>query len=373
MAEDRWTYKRAGLDLEAYGDAIGDIGHLIRTTHDPFHVLPDPFPARPGSKGSTGFAGLFALDYDRWLFAKKYRKPVLVTCTDGVGTKLKVAAAMRKYDTVGIDLVAMSVNDCICTGGEPLIFLDYLAMHKDDREMTRDLVQGVVTGCREAECSLTGGETAIMPDVYQPGDFDMAGFCVGVVERDRIINGQHIHVGDIIIGLASSGVHSNGFSLIRKLVFEHSGFKVSDPVEELGSTVGETLLTPTRIYVKAVKNMVQTYPVKKRVIRGLAHITGGGLVDNIPRILPPGRRAYLRRGSWPIPPVFSWLQKLGNIEQDEMDRVFNMGIGFAVIVSPYYADSIRDKLNRLDVPSFVIGEVREGEPGVSWSDSESGG
>ncbi len=366
MADDPWTYKRAGLDREAYGESIGDIGHLIRSTHDPFHVLPDPFPPRAGGKGSTGFASLFALDYDRWLFSKKYRKPVLVTCTDGVGTKLKIASTMQKYDTVGIDLVAMSVNDCICTGGEPLIFLDYIAMHKDDHALTRALVEGVVAGCREAECSLTGGETAIMPDVYQPGDFDMAGFCVGVVERDRVIDGKHIQVGDRVIGLASSGVHSNGFSLVRKLVFEHCGFKVGDTVEALGSTVGETLLTPTRIYVKPVKNVIQAYPVKKRVIRGLAHITGGGLVDNIPRILPPGKRVFLKRDLWPVPPVFTWLQKLGNIEQQEMDRVFNMGIGFVLIVAPYYADSICERLSRLDVPNFIIGEVREGDPEVEW-------
>src|SRR5580704_17702062 len=229
MAEP-WTYKKAGLNLDTYEETIAGIGSLIRKTHDPMHVLPPPFPPRPGGKGSTGFAGLFALDYDRWLFAKKYRKPVLVTCTDGVGSKLKVAALMRKFDTVGIDLVAMSVNDCLCTGGEPLVFLDYLAMHADDPALTKKIMTGMVEGCLQAECSLTGGETAILPDFYQPGDFDLAGFCVGVVERDRIIDGKGIQPGDAIIGISSSGIHSNGYSLVRKLVFEHAGLKISDHV-----------------------------------------------------------------------------------------------------------------------------------------------
>lgn len=361
-----WTYKKAGLDLETYGETISGIGSLIRKTHDPMHVLPPPFPPRAGGKGSSGFASLFALDYDRWLFAKKYRKPVLVTCTDGVGSKLKIAMLMKKFDTVGIDLVAMSVNDCICTGGEPLVFLDYLAMHKDDPALTHEIMKGMVEGCLQSECSLTGGETAILPDFYQPGDFDVAGFCVGVVERDRVIDGRGIQPGDAIVGIASSGLHSNGYSLVRKLVFEHAQLKVEDRVEELGKTVGEELLTPTRIYVKAIKALVKHYPVKKKVIRGLAHITGGGLVDNIPRILPPGTRAFLKRGSWPIPPVFPWLQKLGNIDQAEMDRVFNGGIGFAVICAPFFAESIREQLEKADCQSFLIGEVRTGEPGVDW-------
>jgi phosphoribosylformylglycinamidine cyclo-ligase len=365
MAEP-WTYKKAGLNLDTYEETIAGIGSLIRKTHDPMHVLPPPFPPRAGGKGSSGFASLFALDYDRWLFAKKYRKPVLVTCTDGVGSKLKIAASMNKFNTVGIDLVAMSVNDCLCTGGEPLVFLDYLAMHADDPTLTLELMKGMVEGCQQAECSLTGGETAILPDFYQPGDFDLAGFCVGVVERDRIIDGKAIKPGDAVLGLSSSGVHSNGYSLVRKLVFEHAGLKIGDHIPELGKTVGEELLTPTRIYVKPVKRVIKHYPVKKSVIRGLAHITGGGLVDNVPRILPPGTRAYLKRGSWPLPPVYPWLQKLGNIEQAEMDRVFNGGIGFVVICSPFFAESIRDQLGKDGFPTHHIGEIREGEPGVEW-------
>ena len=225
-----WTYKKAGLNLDAYEETIAGIGSLIRKTHDPMHVLPPPFPPRAGGKGSTGFASLFALDYDRWLFAKKYRKPVLVTATDGVGSKLKVATLMKKFDTVGIDLVAMSVNDCLCTGGEPLVFLDYLAMHADDPPLTLELVKGMVEGCRLAECSLTGGETAILPDFYQPGDYDMAGFCVGVVERDRIVSGKAIQVGDVVLGLASTGIHSNGYSLVRKVVFDHARLKIGGRV-----------------------------------------------------------------------------------------------------------------------------------------------
>ena len=355
MAKE-FNYKDAGLDLDKYEDSIARIGREVRKTHNPLHVI-DKF---------GGFASLFALDYDRWLFFKKYRKPVLVTCTDGVGTKLKIAILMQKYDTVGIDLVAMSVNDALCTGGEPLIFLDYLAMHKDDPDLVEALIKGMVEGCLQAECSLTGGETAILPDFYQPGDFDLAGFCVGVVERDRIIDGKAIQVGDTVLGLASTGVHSNGYSLVRKVVFEHAGLKVTDFIPELGKTVGEELLTPTRIYVRAVKSIIKHYPVKKAVVRGLAHITGGGLVDNVPRILPEGVSVVLRRSSWPMPPVFPWLQKLGNIAEAEMDRVFNNGIGFVMIVAPYFAESIRDQLEKEGVPSYVIGEVREGKQIVSF-------
>jgi phosphoribosylformylglycinamidine cyclo-ligase len=218
----------------------------------------------------------------------------------------------------------------------------------------------------EADSALVGGETAILPEFYQPGDYDMAGFCVGVVEREHIIDGRGIQVGDVVLGLASTGLHSNGYSLVRKAVFEHAGLKVTDFVPELGRTVGEELLEPTRIYVRPVKHIVQHYPRKKRVVRGLAHITGGGLVDNVPRILPPGRRVVIRRGSWKVPPVFPWLQKRGNIETAEMDRVFNGGIGFVMIVSPYFAESIQRQLCEDRVPTYVIGEVREGEAGVEF-------
>jgi phosphoribosylformylglycinamidine cyclo-ligase len=360
------TYRDAGLDLELYEQSLAGMAPFLRRTHTP-RVLPPPHPplGKGGKKGGF-FASLFSLDYNSRLFARNYRHPVLVSCTDGVGSKLKVAGLMNKHDTVGIDLVAMSVNDCLCTGGEPLFFLDYLAMPRDDPALTRDLIKGISDGCMEADCSLVGGETAILPDFYQPGDYDMAGFCVGVVERDHIINGRGIRPGDVVLGLASTGLHSNGYSLVRKIVFEHAGLKVGDFVPELGRTVGEELLEPTRIYVRAVKNILRHYPVKKRVIRGLAHVTGGGLVDNVPRILPPGRRVFLHRGRWQVPPVFDWLRRLGGIEQTEMDRVFNQGIGFVMVTSSYYAESIQRQLGEDRVPAFVIGEVRDGEPGVEF-------
>lgn len=359
------SYRDAGLDLDAYERTLEGMAPLLSRTHSP-RVMKPPFPPRKGGKGSTGFAALFSLDFNSRLFARNYRRPVLVTSTDGVGSKLKIAGLMNRHDTVGIDLVAMSVNDCLCCGSEPLVFLDYLAMPKDDPELTRLLIKGISDGCYEAECSLVGGETAILPDFYRPGDYDMAGFCVGVVERDHIVSGKSIQPGDTVVGLASSGLHSNGYSLVRKIVFDVAKLKVTDHVPELGRTVGEELLEPTRIYVRPVLDILRHYPVKRRVVRGMAHITGGGLVDNLPRILPPGRRAFLKRGSWEVPPVFGWLQKLGGVAQAEMDRVFNNGIGFAVVVSRYFADSIISQLAESRVPARVIGEVREGEPGVEW-------
>ena len=351
------SYRDAGLDLDVYEQSLAGMVPFLRRTHTP-RVL----------DGFGGFASLFSLDYNCRLFAKNYRHPVLVACTDGVGSKLKIAALMNKHDTVGIDLVAMSVNDALCTGGEPLIFLDYLAMPKDDPALTRDLIKGISDGCMEADCALVGGETAILPDFYAPGDYDMAGFCVGVVERDRIINGRAIRPGDRVLGLAGSGLHSNGYSLVRKVVFERAGLKVNDFVPELGRTVGEELLEPTRLYARPLKHILEHYPIKKRVVRGLAHITGEGLPGNVPRVLPPGCRVELKRGSWDVPPVFTWLQRLGGIDRAEMETVFNMGIGFVVIASPYYADSIQRRLEEDRVKTYVIGEVSAGEPGVDFVD-----
>jgi phosphoribosylformylglycinamidine cyclo-ligase len=348
------TYRDAGLDLDKYEESLSMMPPLMKRTHTP-RVL----------DGFGGFAALFSLDFNSRLFARNYRHPVLVTCTDGVGTKLKIAEMMGKHDTVGIDLVAMSVNDCLCTGGEPLVFLDYLAMPKDDPPLTRDIIKGISDGCMEADCALVGGETAILPDFYQPGDYDMAGFCVGVVEKEHIVNGRGIQIGDKVLGLASSGIHSNGYSLVRKVVFDHAKHKVTDFVPELQRTVGEELLEPTKIYIRAVQKILKHYTVKRRVVRGLAHITGGGIVDNVPRVLPPGRRAFLKR-NWPVPPVFTWLQRLGNIPQDEMDRVFNMGIGFVMIVSHYYADSIRNQLAEDRIQTWELGEIKAGEAGVEW-------
>jgi phosphoribosylformylglycinamidine cyclo-ligase len=355
------TYADAGLNLDAYAATMAGIAPLLTRTWDN-RVIRPPFPTRGGKGG--GFASLFDLDPDAGLFRRRYKHPVLVTCTDGVGSKLKIAALMNKFDTVGIDLVAMSVNDLICTGGEPLAFLDYLAMPADDTALTTQLVGGISAGCKESDCALVGGETAILPDFYKPGDFDMAGFCAGIVERDRIISGEHIQVGDAVVGLASNGIHSNGYSLVRKVVFEAAGLTVNDGVPELDKTVGEELLMPTRLYVRPVLKVVRHYPVKKNVIRGLANITGGGLPDNVARILPPGRRVVVKRGSWPVPPVFGWLQRLGNVADAEMAKVFNLGVGFVVVCSPHFAESIVKQFADLDIAAWQIGGVIAGEAGV---------
>jgi phosphoribosylformylglycinamidine cyclo-ligase len=354
---EQWDYKKAGLDLGKYEETIAGIQPLLARTQDRGRVIPPPFPPRKGGKGTGGFASLFDLNPDG-----RYRNPVLVTCTDGVGSKLKVASLVGKFDTVGIDLVAMSVNDLICTGGEPLVFLDYVAMPADDPPLSVALLRGISDGCLEAGCSLVGGETAILPDFYQPGDFDMAGFAAGVVERDRVIDGRRIESGDVVIGLASSGVHSNGYSLVRKVVFEAAGLTLADEVPELGTTVGAALLTPTRLYVKPVRALLATVAFES--IHGLANITGGGLPDNISRILPPGKRVFLNRASWPVPPVFSWLQRLGNVADAEMSRVFNVGIGFAVVCVKDSARTVIDSLAASNIPAWTIGDVRDGEVGV---------
>ena len=250
----------------------------------------------------------------------------------------------------------MSVNDALCCGAEPLLFLDYVAMSHDDPAVLEQLVQGVSDGCIQADCALLGGETAIMPDLYRRGDYDLAGFCVGVVERGQVIDGKAIVPGDTLVGVASSGLHSNGYSLVRKVVFELSQLDVNDYVDCLGATVGQTLLTPTRIYAKPVREILRHYKVKN-VVHGLAHITGGGLRDNLERILPAGVQAEIDEGSWPLPPVFPWLQRLGEIDDDEMQRVFNRGIGLVVVVSPYYADSIQRMLANHGLNSWQIGRI----------------
>jgi len=348
------TYKDAGVDLELYQQAMQRLPHLMRRTHTA-RVMDLP----------GGFAGLFRLNSKRWLFGRDYRDPVLVSGTDGVGTKIKVAIQAEKYDTVGIDLVAMCVNDCLCLGAEPLFFLDYLALSKDEPELIAQLVTGVSEGCLQGELALLGGETAIMPDLYAAGDFDMAGFCVGVVERKKIIDGSAIRAGDVVLGLASNGLHSNGYSLVRRVVFEMAGLGIDDHVDELEGTVAEILLKPTQIYVRPVTDVLNHYR-RKTVVRGMAHITGGGLAENIERILPENCRVQIQRGSWDVPPVFNWLQRLGNIDPDEMDRVFNMGIGFALLVNPFYAESIQCQLADGNIASWIIGEVAKGKKSVRY-------
>ncbi|MDB5350005.1 MAG: purM [Planctomycetota bacterium] len=348
-------YKAAGVDLDTYEETMRRLPPLLRRTYTP-RVLDWP----------GGFAGLFRLDDKIGLLTRTYRDPVLVASTDGVGTKLKLAFATGRHSTVGIDLVAMSVNDCLCAGAEPLIFLDYVAMSRDNPELTAQIVQGISDGCVQAECALMGGETAILPEFYQPGEYDLAGFCVGVVDKKQTLTGAEIRAGDKVIGLASSGLHSNGYSLARKIAFEHAGLSLDSFVPELNRTVADEFLEPTRIYVRALKTVYRHYRVK-RIIHGIAHITGGGLIDNPPRILPDGLAIRLTK-TWAVPPVFPWLQTLGGVPDAEMFRVFNMGIGMVLIVAEYYANSIaRTLTDEADVPAWVIGEVTEGNKDVTFA------
>ncbi len=350
------TYKDAGVDLDVYRDSMARLPRLMHRTFSPRVIRKD-----------GGFAGLFQLDFANRLFARDYKEPVLVSCTDGVGTKLKVAQLCGRHETVGIDLVAMSINDALCTGAEPLFFLDYVAMAKDDPELLEAIVEGISQGCLEADCALLGGETAIMPDLYQPGDYDLAGFCVAVVERRNMIDGSAIAEGDVVLGVASSGLHSNGYSLARKVVFEIAGHKVDEHIDVLGDTVGNSLLTPTKIYTSAIRKVLNHYQVKN-VVHGIAHITGGGLHENLERILPDNVAVKIERNSWEVPAVFPWLQSLGEIEADEMDRVFNMGVGLVLVVSNYYANQIRSLLNDEGYATWQIGEVHSGNKSVAWSD-----
>jgi phosphoribosylformylglycinamidine cyclo-ligase len=339
------TYKDAGVDLEVYQDAMARLPRLMHRTFSP-RVL----------KLDGGFAGLFQLDFASRLFARRYEDPVLVACTDGVGTKLKVAQHCGRHDTVGIDLVAMCANDAVCCGAEPLFFLDYVAMSHDDPPLLEQIVRGISDGCLQADCALLGGETAIMPDLYLRGDYDLAGFCVGVVERKHVIDGKAILPGDVLLGVASSGLHSNGFSLVRKVVFEMAGLNVNDRVEQLEGTVGEALLTPTRIYTQPIRAILKHYKVKN-VLHGVAHITGGGLEENLQRILPTGVQARITPGSWPVPPVFTWLQQLGGIDDAEMARVFNMGLGLVLAANPYFVESIQRILSDAGLENWRIGEL----------------
>ncbi len=349
------TYKESGVDLDVYRESMSRLPRLLRRTHSP-RVL----------SNEGGFAGLFQLDFSDGLFARKYKDPVLVSGTDGVGTKLKVAQRAGVHNTVGIDLVGMCVNDVLCCGAEPLFFLDYVAMGRDDPALLEAIVRGISDGCVASDMALIGGETAIMPDLYQAEDYDLAGFCVGVVERAKVLDGTTISPGDAVLGVASSGLHSNGFSLVRKIVFDIAGLDAGDFVDACGATVGEVLLTPTTIYTRAVRGVLTHYKVKS-VVHGIAHITGGGIFENLDRILPPGVGVTIDRGSWPVPPVFTWLQKLGDVEDDEMYRVFNMGVGLALVVSPYYAESIQQQLAASGLASWLIGRAVPGNQTVSWS------
>jgi phosphoribosylformylglycinamidine cyclo-ligase len=347
------TYKSAGVDLELYAEAMGRLPRLLHRTYSPRVI-----------KADGGFAGLFRLDFDNRLFARNYQEPVLVAGTDGVGTKLKIAQQLGRHSTVGIDLVAMCVNDLLCTGAEPLFFLDYVALGKDDPNRLEQIVQGISDGCVIADCALLGGETAIMPDMYGADDYDLAGFAVGVVERSRLLDGKLIDVGDAVIGLSSSGVHSNGFSLVRKILTDARIDLDSTPAE-LGDTVANALLRPTQIYVNAVRAVQQNYRVKQ-VLHGIAHITGGGLHENFSRILPAHVDAVIDRGSWEEPPVFRWLQQLGQVADEEMTRVFNRGVGLVLVVSNFYASRVIELLRAAKYSSWQIGEIVPGQGHSRW-------
>jgi len=353
---DRLTYAASGVDIDAGDEVVRRIKSVLRKTHGP-RVM--------GQHGA--FAGMFRLDYNEKLFKKNYRDPVLVACTDGVGTKVKLAAQLGIFDTVGIDCVAMNVNDLIVQGAEPLFFLDYLGLHRVLPQQTAKIIEGVAKGCEIAGCALLGGECSEMPDVYAEGDFDIAGFAVGVVELKKAIDPMRVEPGDVVVGLASDGIHSNGYSLVRRIV-EKKGLDLGRVYEELdeggdgaseGRTLGEVLLTPTRIYAKPIVKLLNQYKVKK-VISGMAHITGGGLPGNVNRALPEDCDAKIDCSTWDVPPIFEFLQAHGNVDRDEMERVFNMGIGYVLIVRPTFADAAVRRLNRYGEDARVIGKIVKG-------------
>ena len=341
MNEIPSTYAAAGVDIEAGNELVRRI---------------KPHAARTLTKGAIGgiggFGALFQHDFS------SYSEPILVSATDGVGTKLKLAFALNRHDTVGIDLVAMCVNDVLCLGAQPLFFLDYFATGKLSPASAEQVVKGIADGCVQAGCALIGGETAEMPGLYAEGEYDLAGFCVGVVDKPKVIDGAKVQKDDVILGLPSSGLHSNGYSLARR-VLEPLGYQTHS--EGLGATVGEAMLEPTNIYVKPVLALAQTTEIKS-----LVHITGGGFYENIPRALPQNCKAVIQRGSWNMPPIFGLIQNTANIEEREMFTTFNMGIGLIIVVAPEDVEAAQRELRANDQASFVIGEIVEsdGEPVV---------
>jgi phosphoribosylformylglycinamidine cyclo-ligase len=341
MSQKPLTYADAGVSIDAGNALVKAIGPLARST------------ARSGADAELGgFGGFFDLK------AAGYRDPLLVAANDGVGTKLKLAIESGHHEGVGIDLVAMCANDLIVQGAEPLFFLDYYATGKLDGVVAAVVVASIAEGCRQAGCALIGGETAEMPGMYAAGDYDLAGFCVGAVERDKVLTGADIRPGDVIIGLSSSGVHSNGFSLVRRIIADR-GWNLEDEVPALGGrTLGEALLEPTRIYVRSLLPLVQQGQIK-----GLAHITGGGLLENIPRVLPKGCHAMIDTGTWPLPPIFELLQEGGRVAAEEMARTFNCGVGMAAIISE--EEAALDYLGQSGVDGFIIGKIEAGERGCT--------
>ncbi len=340
------NYKKAGVDIDAADAAVDRIKGLARSTIRP-EVL----------HGLGGFGGMFAPNI------KEMKEPVLVSGTDGVGTKLKIAFAVERHDTIGIDCVAMCVNDILVQGAEPLFFLDYLAVGKLKPEQVEEIVTGVAEGCRDAGCALLGGETAEMPGFYPAGEYDLAGFAVGLVDKEKIVDGSKIDNGDIAIGLASNGLHSNGFSLVRKTLLEEAGLQLTDFQPGLGMTLAEELLRPTYIYVKPVLKALEKFN-----IRGMAHITGGGLPGNLPRILPSGLQVEIDPNSWMEPPIFDLISDLGEVRRSEMFRTFNMGIGYCLFAPPREADGLLKHFSEYHLTAYKIGRVESGSNGVVIKD-----
>jgi phosphoribosylformylglycinamidine cyclo-ligase len=335
------NYKDAGVDIEAGYESVRLMKEHVKSTFRP-EVLTD----------IGGFGGLFSL-------AKgKYKEPVLVSGTDGVGTKLKVAFMLDKHDSVGIDCVAMCVNDIVCSGAEPLFFLDYIAVGKNHPEQIASIVKGVAEGCKMSGCALIGGETAEMPGFYSNGEYDIAGFAVGIVDKIKIIDGSKIKSGDKIIGIASSGLHSNGYSLVRK-VFNLKSEKLNEKIEAFNKTLGEELIIPTKIYVKSIRTLIEKYEIK-----GIANITGGGFYENIPRVIPNGLGAKIKKGTWPVLPIFHLIEKAGNIKEMDLYNTFNMGIGMVVVADDTISGDIVAYLNESGEKAYIIGDIVEGVSGV---------
>jgi phosphoribosylformylglycinamidine cyclo-ligase len=345
---DSLTYQEAGVDIDKANRLVNRIRQITKEA-----------PRSGVIAGIGGFSGLYSLD------VSQYDDPVLVTSTDGVGTKLKVASMMDKHDTVGIDLVAMCVNDIAVQGAKPLFFLDYLSMGTLKLETAEAIIRGIVAGCKIAKCALIGGETAEMPGTYAGDDYDLAGFVVGMVDNGKIVDGSEIGVGHKLIGIASSGLHSNGYSLVRKICFEKLKLKVDEKIDDLGRTIGEELLEPTKIYSEILRHLLRDFP-----IHGIAHVTGGGIVDNLPRALPKSCKAVIEDGSWEMPPVFDFLQKEGKLSDREMQRTFNNGIGMILVVPADTATNIVEFLGAMNEKAYVIGEIvarKRGAKQVAWT------
>lgn len=329
-------YKSAGVDLEKAVELVNIVKKMT-----------EKLPQKGVLSEIGGYAGLFSLDI------ASFKNPVLVSSTDGVGTKIKIAIMAQSHKNIGIDLVAMCINDIITCGAKPLFFLDYLAFGKFNEKVFMELLEGIIEGCKISECALLGGETAEMPGMYTYEDYDCAGFAVGIVEKDKIIDGSGISIGDVILGISSNGLHSNGFSLIRKIIFEENKLKLDYIPEEIGKPLGEEFLLPTKIYAPIMKTLIN----KNFSIKGCAHITGGGFIDNLPRILPNQCKAVIKKGSWEIPPIFPFIQTLGNISEEEMFRVFNCGIGFMLILSEDSVEEVQNIITALGEKSYIIGYI----------------